>query len=111
MCIMVNVKVVNALIFSGALSRAAERHGKKIWLPIYPRNFGSYVTVCARLIARPSVRTTGTLMLNNSINRYGNPNATQGRKSHGDRGFYRQKTTTTKSSLFRRYFLCLHSRG
>ena len=33
-----------------------------------------------------------------------------GRKSHGHTDFLREKSTT-KSSLFRRYFWCLHSRG
>ena len=44
--------------------------GKKIWLPMHPRNFGSHVTV--RPPDRPHHRHI------NSINRYGYPNAAQG---------------------------------
>ena len=49
-------------------------------------------------------------MLNNSINRYGNPNASQGfiwKEIAWPPGLLeRDKKKTTKSGLFRRYFLC-----
>ena len=51
---------------------------------------------------RLSVRTTGIPMQNNSINRYGKPEATRGffgGKSQGHPDFYREKITT-KSSFF-----------
>ena len=46
-----------------------------------PRKFGNHVSVhrvSERASDRPSVRTIGIPMKNNSINRYGNPNAIQG---------------------------------
>ena len=47
--------------------------GRKIWLPMHSRKFGSHVTV------RPPVRPHHSIpMLHNSINRYGNLNATRG---------------------------------
>ena len=51
--------------------------GKKMWETANPRKFVNHVTV-HRPTARESVRTTGIPMKSNSINRYGNRNATQG---------------------------------
>ena len=64
--------------------------GKKIWLSTHPINFGNHVTVRphARTPARPQACTPArppvrphhrhTRSENNSIERYGNPNATRG---------------------------------
>ena len=53
----------------------------------------------ARPPERPSVRTTGIPMKNNSINRYGNPNATRGYfggKSHSHRCLVKQRQQKRK---------------
>ena len=73
---------------SEALAREAEHHGQENEV-IYPtEKIGNHVTV------RSTVRTTGIPMHNNSINRYGNPNATRGYsggKSHSHRRLVKQR--------------------
>ena len=68
---------------SGALApreeRVAQQHELENSLTYASENFCSHVTVRSPAVARsPVVRTTGTPIWNNSINRYGNPNAIQG---------------------------------
>ena len=60
-------------------ARAEEHYGKKIWSSTHPRNFGNHVPFNAHPPARPTVRPHHRhTNVNNSINRYGNPNATRG---------------------------------
>ena len=72
--------IPNLSIFSGAPWVSKSTHHRK---------FGNHVTV-----HRPSVRTTSISMENNSINRYGNPDATRdyfGGKSHSHPRLVKQR--------------------
>ena len=97
--------------YSGALARAArsgapwvKKCGK---LPIRENLVITWPST-DRPPARPSVRTTGIPMTNNSINRYGNPNATE-RNRTAARTFRKKKQQQGRVFL-RLYFWCLHSR-
>ena len=63
--------------------------------------------------ARPSVRTTGIPMWNNSINRYGNPNATRGcfgGKSHSHLRLLKQRPGGAGNGLWSCRFSAFHDR-
>ena len=92
------------MITSGALrraKRAANHYGKKIWSSTHPRNFGNHVPFNARPPARPTVRPHHRhINVNNSINSYGNPNATRGYfggKSHSHPRLVKQSQLKSQS--------------
>ena len=69
---------------------------QKLWESTHPRNFGNHVTIRppARRADLLSVHTTGIPIYNNSIDRYGNPNATRGYlggKSHSHPRLVKQR--------------------
>ena len=56
--------------------RAAEHYSKKIWSSTHPKNY--HVPFNARPLDKPSVPHHRHTNVNDSINRYSNPNATRG---------------------------------